>query len=30
VRCPDSGQLRVYTGSSQLGEPYECAVQIID
>jgi hypothetical protein len=30
VRCPESGQLRVYTGSSQLGQASECAVQLID
>ncbi len=30
VRCPDSGQLSVYTGSHQVGQPYECAVTITD
>lgn len=30
VRCPASGQLRVYTGAHLLGQAYECAVQIID
>jgi len=30
VRCPASGQLRVYTAPHQIGQPYECAVEISD
>ncbi len=28
VRCPESGQLSVYTAPFQIGEPYECEVQV--
>jgi hypothetical protein len=28
IRCPDSGQLGIYTAPFQVGQPYECEVQV--